>query len=659
MYYLLLLAIILLLVGILWYFHIPQELTASAKKAEIGKFSVTYSKLKRQKLPAKFLFDLYAAAKQVKIHLKFDELIEYHKTYPEKTENLINAMIRAKRSGIDFKISEIEIFEKAKGNIEDLVNALKIVNNANIKIDRDVLETHSLYGGDIETFVEILLRAQKAHLDLDLRQLVEENLNDEDMRKIVNTLIRIKKADLFIAPEEAKKLIDIPDTSHADLRISQKSILEHFRTNIDIEKYANAMIKAQKAGLEIDRRALNIHYLTDGDVEKLVNTMIKAEKAGIYLSQAELVENNLEGKDVGKIVKNIIRAKQAELDLTPNELIEFHRIGGETDKFVTSLIIAQKANLGIGKKELEEHHLAGADVLEYVKSRKLISDLLPDISADELNSHYLKGGNMLKTILAVMYARKNNVAISASTAFTYDLTPNFDITEIVKWAVNPVVMQVEPIIHIVVKDGILVSPKISVTLRGKIELYTNGSRESVLFGRINEAVSEELTKYDTHSDVLKNLNSIAISVFEKLTGERREISKTGLNKFETEDELKKINKTEQKLNESNALEILDLRITEINIGEDTLADYKIQQAKHDREIAKIESEEHAIKHHAQEVQARIRLIEAKAKVHEGMAEAMKNSKSSPEIFDKLYSKYQTEKNIFENLEDESFPKTEH
>jgi uncharacterized protein YqfA (UPF0365 family) len=252
-----------------------------------------------------------------------------------------------------------------------------------------------------------------------------------------------------------------------------------------------------------------------------------------------------------------------------------------------------------------------------------------------------------------MYARKNNVAISVGTAFTFDLTPNFDITEIVKWAVNPMILQVEPTIKIVVKDGILISPKISVTVRGKIELYANGSREGVLFGRINEAVSEELTKFDTHSDVLKNLNSIAISVFEKITGERRLISKTGLNKFETEDELKKINKTEHKLNESGALEVLDIRITELVIGEDTLADYKIQQAKHAHEVAKIEAEEHTIKIHAEEAEARVRLIEAKAKVHEGMAEAMRNSKSSPEMFEKLYSKYQTEKNIFENLEDES------
>jgi uncharacterized protein YqfA (UPF0365 family) len=89
------------------------------------------------------------------------------------------------------------------------------------------------------------------------------------------------------------------------------------------------------------------------------------------------------------------------------------------------------------------------------------------------------------------------------------------------------------------------------------------------------------------------------------------------------------------------------------IGEDTLADYKIQQANHAHEVAKIEAEEHKIKIHAEEAEARIRLIEAKAKVHEGMAEAMKNSKSNPELFDKLYSKYQTEKNIFGNFEDEA------
>lgn len=628
------------------FFRIPTELHVLASNAGFIHYSLKYRKMKSQKVDVKFLYQQYVRTLGIGISVAFDDLLDYYNNSPEKLENMVSVLIRAKRAGVKISIEELEKFEISGGNIEQLVDALKIVQNANIEISRDVLESHSLYGGDIKTFVEIVLRAKKAKLELNLKDLVEENLKDDEMVKIVNNLIIAQKAGLFVTEKELEESKNKNKNSKiVDLRISQKGLLEHYRANIDIEKYVSAMVRAKKAGIEIDRDALNIHYLTDGDMEKLVNSMIKAERAQIGITQKELVEHNIEGRDIGRIVKNIIKGKQAELDISAAELIDFHRIGGNPEDLIKALIIAKKNLLDIGKKELEDHFLAGADVLEYVKAREIIK-FNPGlgVNVDDINNHYLKGGNVLKTLFALMYAQKNMIEINANTAFKYDLVEAFDINDIINWAVNPQIIEVTPPPTVVAKDGVQVTLKIRATIRGKIALYIKGSKEEVLFGRINEAVSEEIPKYKTYSEVLTGLNNISNNVLNRLQGKLKTISQDFENKFEEEEEISKINEKEKDLNKSSAFEVLDIKVFDIIIGNDTLAEFKHRHALHEKEMAKIHLEERISKSEALEAEAKVRLINAKAILQEGMAEAYKNGNLDT-------NQYLKEKYIFDAYED--------
>lgn len=647
MEYLIIFGVITILLFLMSYFTIPYKIWPLAKNAGFKRISFRYRIILTHKIPVNFILEQFVRASEVNVSLDFDDLKDYYLTTDEeKTRNMVNVLIRAKRAGVRITINELEKFEISGGDVEQLVTALKIVKNASIDISRDVLETHSLYGGNIETFVEIMLRSKKANLQLNLQELVEENLTDEAMKQVVDVLIRAKKSELYISEAEYSELKKGEDGKVMDLRISQKSILEHYRAKIDIEKYVNAMIRAKKAGIDIDKEALNIHYLTDGDMEKLVKTMIQAERAGIEISQTDLVKNNLEGRDVGNIIKYIIRAKQAGIEITADELIEFNRIDGDVDDFVNALIMSKKFKLGIGKKELLDHHLAGAKIMDYVKCREILNNT-PDlnITIDTINSHYLKGGNILKTLNAILYARKNNVSISVGTAFALDLLKKDDIFEIVKWAVNPQVFDVEPYAKVVTKDGIQITLKTRVTVRGIADLFMRGSREKLLFSRINEATAEEIPKYESYKEVLKSLNTIADHVFGKLTASAKAMPIEGLNKFEVEEFYTKLNEKEAKLNQSSAYEVLDIKIYDIIVGEDTLAEYKLRAARHNKEIADIHAQEHSAHAHGQEVDAKIRLINAKAKVQEGMAEAFKNGGMD-------FKNYQTEKHIFDAFEDD-------
>ncbi len=617
-----------LILTFLFLIKIPYEYRPDAKKAGFGHISMTYFKLKLQKMPIKFLFQQYVKALEVNISLEFEDLREYLQSTDEKhTENMVSILIRAKRAGVKVDINELEKFELSGGNPEKLVEALKVVRNANIDISQEVLETHSLYGGDIEAFVEIVLRAKKADLELDMQALVEENLEDEDMKKIVNILIRMKKAGLYITKTEEQHIKTtekdtLGTNPNADLRISQQSLLEHFRANIDIEKYASAMILAKKAGIEIDKQAMDIHYLTDGDMEKLVSTMIKAERSDLNITQKELVNHNIEGRDIENIIKNIIKAKQAELDLTIEELVDYHRLGLDVEKFVKALINAKKNHLGIGKKELEEHYLAGADVAQYVTARKLIADN-PEfgLKKEDIDDHYLKGGNVLKVIYALQHAQRNKIPFGAAQAMQFDLI--YDLDKLLDWSINPQVMKVEPPVTVVGKDGIQLTPKLSVTVRGKLPLYVKGSKEQVLFGRVNEAVAEEIHRHTNYKEVLNHLDRIAENVRRRLQGTLKVPKIDGVSKYETEDEVELINKNEHKLNESSAYEVLDIKVYDIEIGHDTLADFKVHHAEHEKHLAEIHLHEKIANAKADEAHAKARLAEAKAKVEEGIAEGFR------------------------------------
>ncbi len=629
--------------------YIPAALQPLAEIAGFQKFSYSYMVMKQQDIPVDFLFQQYVKAIEVSVALDFKDLRDFYLTFPQKTENIIDALIRAKRAGVKLNINELERFQISGGDPLQLVKALKTVKNAGLNISRKILESHSLYGGNINTFVEIILRANKAYLEINIQNLVEENLSDSDMKKIVNILIKAQKAGLYITEEVALKDEKEPEEEnlYADLRISLKGILEHFRAKIDIDKYARAMIKAKKSGIKINKNALNIHYLTDGDIEKLVSTMIKVKKSEIDITQKELVQYNIEDKDIGKIVDNFIKAKRADLDITTDDIINFYRIGGDSERLIKALIIDKKAGLGVGRKKLVDYFLAGVDVIKYVKCINFIEKNKEfGITEIDISNHYLKGGDPMKALSAISYARVNNIQITPSTAFAIDLSPSTDIDKIIQWAINPEIKDVKPFATVVAKDGIQISLKMRVTVRGKIKLWSKGSREKVLFGRINEATAEEIPKYDSYKSILKNLNKISDNVLKRLLGKIKISYEIKKNKSENKEEIREQNEKEKKLNKSSAYEILDIKIFDIIVGKDTLAEHKLHHAEHTKNIAKIHLKERIINAQAEEAEAKARLTVSKARIQEGMAEAFRKGNFN-------FRDYQKEKHIFDSFDEET------
>ena len=116
---------------------------------------------------------------------------------------------------------------------------------------------------------------------------------------------------------------------------------------------------------------------------------------------------------------------------------------------------------------------------------------------------------------------------------------------------------------------------------------------------------------------------------------------TDINKFIVEDEIKEYNEKEIRLNKSSAYDILDIKMYDLEVGKDTLAEHKTHHAEHEKHLAEIHFHERQAKANAEEAEAKVELLRAQALMHKGIAEGFKNGNFK-------YSDYQKDRLLFHN-----------
>ena len=418
----------------------------------------------------------------------------------------------------------------------------KIVDNK-IDIEFDELKKYwDTKPENFETIVKIIINAGKTNIEINLDDIENFDLSENNFERFFSIL---------------KK------TSQENLNLSQENILELVNSDIDLDKYFEIADKAKEIQLNISQNRLEQNDLQE--IELYIKNLIKAEKAGINKNHKLLDNSKLSWKEKNLLLNDLILIKQKNIDISDDELTEIYKLGINTHEFIKSVEISQ---------------------------RNKISNL----DKDKISDHYLKGGDVFKVINALEYAISNNTQIPINDLFELDLNKdiNFDIA--IDQAVNPFDAEVNPPIYHVLKDGLQVSPKILVSVKKKININSSASDEKNLFYKINEKISDELLKFDSHKDVLNNLKSISENVLNDLKEEKSE-------------------------SYHNTFEILKIKIADIEIKADKLAGIKDMQAKE------------------KEAEAKLNLLEAKRKFNEDMAEALKEGKIS-------FKDYQKEKYIF-------------
>ncbi|MEN9443833.1 MAG: hypothetical protein RIS47_723, partial [Bacteroidota bacterium] len=415
-------------------------------------------------------------------------------------------------------------------------------------------------------------------------------------------------------------------TQLEESKISQQGLLGHYKAKIDIENYVDAMIRAKNSGIVISKETFNLQYVTDGDMLQLVESMIKLQQADLQVKEADLLRMKIVGGNMEKMADALIRIKISQLEnVSVEELIQFHLIGGAVDDYVVALELVRNNHLDLVKQDIINHQLNGGDIVNFISAYAMNKNFRMGITRDELEIASVNGADVSE-VLTIIRSTKDKpyeidfqFAVELSNA---DVTP----TEAIAWATVPKVVLVEPSPSIVTRNGIEILPKVTVTLRGKIENYFSHSREEVVFDRVREALITEMETFGTHEDILHNLEWISKRLLHQLQG-RQEMSHT-LYKPENEirRDIDENDKKEQRLNEESAFELLDVSIADILIGKDIFEQLRMREAEYYKELSKKDSEKRISLARADEEEAKARLIKSRAQLHEGMAKGFESGK---------------------------------
>lgn len=540
-----------------------------------------------------------------------------------------NSLKKAEKAGIELDFDDlVEFFQFHGDKVNGYVDYLIAFQETGVKVPRDTIVNHYLSGADPSTLKTLKGISEKAELNIDWSMFLKSGISGADQRLYIDALIRSHKAGLYVSKDELSA-ID-PDTRESienDI-VTQTGLLDHYAANIDVGKYVDAMILAKRTGIKITKEALDLHYLTDGDMLKLVTNMIRLKKAEIEVDEVILMQQKLVGGDMDKLVNALIRAKTANLnDITIHDLIDFHLTGGDVDDYVVALDTIENNQLDLTKEDIIQHALAKGNIVGFTKALAIVKKNALAIPKEKIETDSFNGYNVADLL---------SVAVSSKgTAYEMDYAFAMKVSakgtkpqEVIDWVITPQVLRVEPHPAVVAQNGIQVIPHVTVTLRGKITQYFSSSREEIIFSRVREAIITEMETFGTHDDILHNLEWISKRILYQLQG-RQELPRLKYKSQKSlEDDIGANNKKEYLLNDDSAYEIIDISIYDIEIGKDIYRDMREREAEFNRLMSRKESEKRISIARAEEEEAKARLIQSRAKLHEGMAKGFEAGKGS-------------------------------
>lgn len=233
------------------------------------------------------------------------------------------------------------------------------------------------------------------------------------------------------------------------------------------------------------------------------------------------------------------------------------------------------------------------------------------LSLDALVSHYLEGGDVEKVIDAVISAKnadldtdtpkdKLNLDFQKAKSISLALTDK-DIIKVVDECVNPRVIQTEKI-DAFAKDGIQLSMKARITIKGKIDEIVGGAGIETVLAKVNEATVSVVGSKNTHQDIIESPQKIGEEILEAV-----------------------------EYGKGTAYKIISIDISGIEIGQNIQAHLDIEKAQAKYETEKAREQ----KMRAEAAEAHAHHIYVEAKVSEAIAEAFKKGHINVQQYQEL------------------------
>ncbi len=493
--------------------------------------------------------------------------------------------------------------EPQKNTLESFARSWCDQYNANLEIDVDTALEFIHKNRDFANFVNLDIMAKRAEIDIDEKRLIND-INEEDgLKVIIYSLIRAKYEGIYLSDEDSLKINKANVLEYNDtFKITQTLLMDLYNLKRDVNRFTNVMIRAHNSGIRINFSVADLYSLSDNEFDILVTNIIRASDSGINIDQKDLIRQNIQGNDISSLISGLIKATQANLDVTPDELMNyFVNTRGDVVKFVDALIYVKKFKLDATKDYLVSISKPNINLLDFVKALKVAKDYESKennygITVESVKTHFNKFGEVYEAVHTVIKCREElnllmNFGIAGKIMDGASI-PEMETDEntekledrkealklAISWAQNPRVLGVSPCITCVCKNGVQLTPKVNVTVRGKMEQIFWGYKLDVLFKRINEAVISEFSAADSHEHILNTLPQISRNVLNRI------------NEEDNNKEIKTSELSETELNKHCSYNLLDVNIYDVVVGQNVKAELELRQAQIDSELRKLKAE---------------------------------------------------------------------
>ncbi len=481
-----------------------------------------------------------------------------------------------------------------KQNIETFARSWADQVNAGLKISYETALRYINDKKDFSQLVSLDIMAKNEGLDIEERPLINE-IDEEGLKLIIYAMIRANSAGIFLDDESSYRINKVQNINeYKDAFKITTTLLKNLYKNYhrDVTRFTNAMIRAHNAQLWLNFSESDLYALSDDEFDNLISNLIKAKNKGITIDPKDLILHNVSGQQMNNLISAIIKAKAYGLDLTFPELMRYHvTTGSDVMNFVKAYHFVGLIGLAddISKDDLIEYSKPEADIYDCVKAMKLAKDYesrgtegVNGITRRMVMKHFLEFGKVLETIQSIERGRKAGLKIDMLLAGKIKRSGKYTLDEAIAWALKPQVVEVENCLTVVCKSGVQITPKINITVRGKMELIFAGYGLDILGKRINEAVVTKFESFDDHEYILKNLSPISHDVLKMVNEEE------SMREIKTDPE----RATETQLNKYCAYQLLDVNIYDIEIGKNVKSELELRQAEIDsrKRIIKAEAD---------------------------------------------------------------------
>lgn len=485
----------------------------------------------------------------------------------------------------DFSVPEMISFFETGYDMEKFARAWADQKNADLEIEKDTALKFVSKGRDFVAFVNLDIMAARAGLKIDEKHLINDVEEDKGLEEIIYSLIRAKYEGIYLSDEESVQINKANVLEYNDtFKITVTLLKELYKAQRDINRFTNVMIRAHNSGIKINFSLADLYSMKDNDFDNLVTNIIRASDKGISIDQKDLIRQNIQGNDITNLISALIKASEYGLDLTPDEMMNyFVNTGADVIKFVKAYNYVIKNDLDISKDDLIEDSRPNRDLFDYVQGIKIARDFESQeknfgITPNNVRQHFKKFGTVLEAINAVINAQSVGLDMSFGLAGKILSSENYTLASAVSWAQNPQVIEVSPCVTSVCKNGVQVTPKVNITIRGKMPLIFAGYGLDIFFKRINEAIISEFESADDHDKILQSLPLISQNVLNRI------------NEEDDNSEIKTDMAKETELNNHSAYQLLDVNIYDLQIGSNIKAELELRQAQIQSEMRKLKAE---------------------------------------------------------------------